>query len=146
MRMWMINPVILCDKHLRGEYVECLMFIGTFKRKLNIPGYVRNNLVEPLSIIDRFYELKNELIRREFNPTKNLDFDVCLLEYLKPEWLHAQVNVVNSLDDLIRRCDICCQKYEYLIDYNYIYKKDIEFTNQTYSRKEWENKKELNNV
>jgi hypothetical protein len=76
MRMWMINPVILCDKHLRGEYVECLMFIGTFKRKLNIPGYVKNNLVEPLSIIDRFYELKNELIRREFNPTKDLDFDI----------------------------------------------------------------------
>lgn len=138
MRMWMVDPHILCDKHLRGEYVECLMFIGTFKRKMNIPGYVKNNLVEPLSIIDRFDVLKTEMIRRGFNAQKNMEFEICLLDYLKPEWLWNEVNIVNSLDDLIRRCHVCALRYQIKTERNDIIGKDKEVTNVTYNRNEWQ--------
>lgn len=144
MRMWMVDPCILCDKHLKGEFVEHFMFVGTFKRKLRIQGYVQKNLVEPLSLLDRFDLLKNEMIRRNFNATKELDFELCLLDYLKKEWLFNQVNIVNALDDLIRRCEVCTARYQLYIDYNYICKRDNEvfkyFPNLTpYSRKKWEN-------
>lgn len=120
MRQWMVDPRILCDKHLRGEYVEHLMFLGTFKRKMNIPGYVNNNLVEPLSLIERFDILKNEMIRRNFNAKKDLDFELCLLDYLKPEWLWNQIDVVDALDNLIRRCHICAARYMVLIETDWI--------------------------
>lgn len=137
MRMWMVDPHILCDKHLRGEYVEHLMFVGTFERKMNIPGYVKKNLVEPLSIIDRFDILKVEMIRRGFNAQKTLDFDICLLDYLKPEWLWNEVKVVFALDDLIRRCPVCALRYKYIVEDDFIPGKDKEITNMTYSRAEW---------
>lgn len=141
MRMWMIDQHILCDKHLRGEYVECAMFVGTFKRKLNIPGYVRNNLVEPLSILDRFDILKSEMLRRDFNAKKILDFDICLLDYLKPEWLFNEVDVVSSLDDLIRRCPVCAKRYRSIIEDDIIPCRDTDITNITFSRKKWKQSK-----
>lgn len=140
MRMWMVDPHILCDKHLRGEYVECLMFVGTFKRKMNIPGYVNNNLVEPLSIIERFDILKSEMIRREFDAQKELDFDICTLDYLKKEWLYHKVNILNALDDLIRRCPICALRYQYKIEDDIITKRDKDITSSTYSRNEWQSR------
>ena len=32
MRQWMVDPRLLCRKHLLGEHVENHMFIGTLKR------------------------------------------------------------------------------------------------------------------
>ena len=120
MRMWMVDPRILCRKHLAGEKVELLMFLGTFKRKLNIPGYVKNNLVEPLSILDRYDELVTEFNRRGMNNNVELDFELCLLNYLKPEWRNYEVNIVNALDDLIRRCPICAARYQVIIETDWI--------------------------
>ena len=28
MRMWMVNPGFMCNKHLLGEHVECHMLVG----------------------------------------------------------------------------------------------------------------------
>ena len=38
MRMWMIDPTMLCTKHLLGEHVELHMFVGTINKnkKLNL--------------------------------------------------------------------------------------------------------------
>lgn len=105
---------------------------------MNIPGYVRNNLVEPLSIIDRFDILKEEMLRRGFNAEKELDFDICLLDYLKKEWLWNQINIVNALDDLIRRCPICALRYQLKTENDIVAGKDKEITNKTYSRDEWQ--------
>ena len=148
MRMWMVDPYILCGKHLRGEYVEHLMFLGTFKRKMKISGYVKNNLVEPLSLIDRFDSLKNEMIRRGFNATKTLDFNLTLLEYLPKEWLYYKVDVVKSLDDLIRRCPICAARYLVLVETDWIplLDSDVEFITGgiQYSRDSWRRRVILN--
>jgi len=67
MRMWMVNPKILCQKHLFGEHVELHMFIGTLKRKISISGYIENNLLEILSIEQRHSELLTEIIDRKYN-------------------------------------------------------------------------------
>ena len=142
MRMWMVDPVVLCDKHLKGEYVEHLMFLGTFQRRLRIKGYVEKNLVEPLSLIERFDQLKVEMLRRNYNATKELDFISCLLDYLPKEWRNNQVDVVKSLDDLIRRCPVCAARYLVTIEADWIPTRDsdvIEITQgKTYSRYKWQ--------
>ena len=126
MRQWMVDPRILCDKHLRGEYVEHLMFLGTFKKQMNIPGYVKNNLVEPLSLIDRFDVVKAEMLRRGFKAVKTLDFPIELLDYLKPEWRNNEIDVVDALDNLIRRCHICAARYMVLVETDWVPLKDSD--------------------
>lgn len=139
MRMWMLDPRIMCRKHLAGEKVELLMFVGTFKKRMNIPGYVKNNLVEPLSLLDRYDELVNEFHRRGMNNNKDIDFELTLLDYLKPEWKYAIVNKVNALDDLIRRCPVCAARYQVLVEADWIPIKDSDVNEMTngieYNRK-----------
>jgi hypothetical protein len=137
--MWMTNPLIQCDKHLKGEYVECLMFIGTFKRKLNIKGYIEKNLVEPLSIIERFDLIKAEMLRRGFNAVKELDFDICLLDYLNPDYIRNVIDGHSSFVDLITRCPVCYARNQFFLENENIFpKRDYEFTDLKYSRQSWQ--------
>ena len=36
MRMWMIDPKLLCRKHLLGEHLEIHMFVGTINKGINV--------------------------------------------------------------------------------------------------------------
>ena len=45
MRMWMVDPKIMCRKHLLGEHVEHHMFVGTINKRISIVGYLRDNLL-----------------------------------------------------------------------------------------------------
>ena len=47
MRMWMVDPSLLCRKHLLGEHLECHMFVGTINKNISIKGYIKNGLCEP---------------------------------------------------------------------------------------------------
>lgn len=115
MRMWMVDPRILCRKHLLGEHVECSMFTGTFRKRLQINGYIKNNLIEPLSLLDRHDALEEEILRRGMKHNSPFDFDICLLDYLKDK-KHVTVNPMLALDDLIRRCPVCRSRYQLLIE------------------------------
>lgn len=121
MRQWMINPIILCDKHLLGEHVEHHMFIGTFKKKLKINGYIQNNLVEPMSIIPRHNILAWELIRRKILKTNKYSqihktwinesefYDI--IQYLPNEQINYKINKINAINDLLNRCLLCQSRY-----------------------------------
>jgi hypothetical protein len=52
------------------------MIIGTLKKKKSIAGYVRNNLLEPLSLLERHEELKNEMVRRGLKHKSEIDVDL----------------------------------------------------------------------
>lgn len=67
MRMWMIDPKMLCDQHLLGEHVELHMFVGTINAGKSIDGYLKNGLLEPNKIRERHNELKNEMTERGMN-------------------------------------------------------------------------------
>ena len=63
MRMWLVDPKILCQKHLCGEHVEMHMFLGTLKKGKKIDGFLKNNLFEPRVLHKRHEELKEEMIK-----------------------------------------------------------------------------------
>jgi hypothetical protein len=67
MRMWNINPRILCRRHLLGEHLEMHMFKGTFEKGKSIEGYLERGLVNLGQIKTRHDELVKEMIKRGFN-------------------------------------------------------------------------------
>ena len=128
MRQWMCNPLMLCQKHLGGEHVESHMFIGTFKQKKRIFGYIKNNLVEPLSIPNRHNVLAWELVRRsliksngEFYTPHETWIDEKeypkLIEYLPDEIINYKIDKEKAVNDLLNRCTKCQNRALKLIEY-----------------------------
>ncbi len=111
MRMWMVNPKILCRKHLLGEHVEHHMFIGTLAEGKSIAGYLANNLMEPTKLYSRHEQLAAEMQARGYNHKSPLR--VIMIEMTSKE-IAARVDVGSSLADLLGRCPECANRYQEL--------------------------------
>ena len=112
MRMWMCDPKIMCQKHLCGMHVEMHMFVGTMKRKKKIDGFLKNNCLEPLMLKKLHDNVANEMKCRGYNhnsPLTEEDFQESLL-YLDECRLNHKINCDDSLNELIKRCEICNEK------------------------------------
>lgn len=107
MRMWMIEPKILCRKHLLGEHVELHMLVGSIKRKKRLDGFVRNGLLELGSLAERHNDLVAEMTKRGYNHASPLD--VPDISYLSNNVVDAKVDREAALKDLLERCDECKQ-------------------------------------
>lgn len=113
MRMWMTDPRIQCKDHLLGEHLEMHMFVGTLRRFTDVSGYLRNNLLEPLSLRARHDELVVEMERRGYNHKSPLkDFP---LEHLTEERIQTQIDRLASFEELINRCPKCAERYNALM-------------------------------
>jgi hypothetical protein len=110
MRQWHVNPKFLCDKHLFGEHVEHHMLAGTINKGVKISGYIKNNLVEPLSLQSRHDELVNEIVSRGFNHRSVLpEID---LSGLPSEHLNYKIDRESAALDLFGRCEKCRKRKE----------------------------------
>lgn len=99
MRMWSVDPELLCQKHLLGEHVEMHAFIGTLKKGKSIQGYIDKALVNPAGIIARHDVLAEELTRRGMNHKSPIPI-------IKPPPAHP-IPVKHNLNELSRRCKRC---------------------------------------
>jgi len=117
MRMWMVDPVIMCRKHLLGEHVEHHMFIGTINKGVSIKGYVRDNLMEPAALFTRHDELVEEMEKRGY------DHKSPLAEHIgvAPEDYGIRVDVDRSLAELVRRCPECRSRAETIVNWHGYY-------------------------
>jgi len=121
MRMWMVDPQILCRKHLLGEHVEIHMFVGTIFKGKSLAGYVKNNLVQPRSILNRHDELVREFSKRGYrhnstlvNPTEFAARSIFMekIEGLLPgDVFFAVVDDRLALQELLSRCFNCSERY-----------------------------------
>lgn len=73
MRMWMVDPRIMCKQHLLGEHAEIQMFIGTISRGKSVRGYLEKGLLEVHSLYARHEELVEEMKRRGYNHSSGID-------------------------------------------------------------------------
>lgn len=110
MRMWMVNPKILCRRHLLGEHVETHMFGGALRKKMSMLGYVQNNLFEPRSLLSRHNRLAEEMKNRGMIHKSKLRFHNS--RYLPPLQRDAKVNKKSALKDLLSRCPECSKRYK----------------------------------
>ena len=105
MRMWMVDPKIMCAKHLLGEHVEMHMFMGCIKKGKSIKGYIEKSLCDPSRIIERHNELSKEMERRGMNHKSPLgSIDDTFHEILNE--CHP-IEETFSLTELLNRCDEC---------------------------------------
>ncbi len=106
MRQWMVDPKLLCRKHLLGEHVEHHMFMGTIKKGISVEGYLRDGLLEPRKLHQRHEELVVEMERRGYNHKSPLpDVDTSHLR-------DGKISIERNIEDLRNRCDECAKRIE----------------------------------
>jgi hypothetical protein len=101
MRMWLVDPTIMCRNHLLGEHVEIHMFIGAIDRGQSVKGYLQNGLLEIHSLYMRHEELVEEMKRRGYSHFSDLD----------KRWKFASklgyIDIKRNLEELVKRCPKC---------------------------------------
>jgi Pyrimidine dimer DNA glycosylase len=103
MRQWLVDPKLLCRKHLLGEHVESHMFLGTIKKGISVNGYVSTGLFDPAKLYSRHDELVTEMLRRGYGHYSDLEvIDISKCTTLKP-----CIDVEANLRDLFNRCSEC---------------------------------------
>jgi hypothetical protein len=113
MRMWMVNPKMMCRNHLLGEHLEIHMFLGTLRERKKIDGFINNNLLEPRSLFQRHDELVNEMQRRGYNHKSPIKEEECFcISHLTNEQQYHEINRSSAFSDLIMRCPECHYRYK----------------------------------
>ena len=111
MRMWNVDPRLLCRQHLLGEHLEMHMFQGEVRKGVSLKGYIRKGLVEVHNIRKRHDILSEELLRRGYKHNSPM--------YPAPFYKAGAVDQATSIRELCSRCTRCKenikQDFEYKI-------------------------------
>lgn len=99
MRMWMVNPELLCRKHLLGEHVEVHMLAGTIVKGNSLAGFLAKRLLAPQYMHSRHKALSTEMVKRGYNHNSPMPEVVTRLRGL--------VDLDESRAELLRRCPEC---------------------------------------
>jgi len=101
MRLWMVNPKMLCKRHLLAEHFECHTFAGTILKGKTITGYINNGLLEPGKVKSRHKELVKEMNFRGYN-------HISELQSFSSEGLpEGKINILENVELLRERCPEC---------------------------------------
>ncbi|MGE5436411.1 MAG: pyrimidine dimer DNA glycosylase/endonuclease V [Syntrophothermus sp.] len=101
----MVNPELMCDKHLLGEHGELHKFLHNWQKQQTMTKRILDNAIEPKSYKKRHDQLAAELLRRNFNhqsPIEQPDFS-----YLPVEEQNFIIDVNNNYLRLVERCEKC---------------------------------------
>lgn len=101
MRMWMVHPECLCDRHLLGEHSEIHMLAGAVRKGKRLNGYLAAGQLAPQHANSRHRELAFELHRRGFAHRSPLAVQV------RPVVPWGVVDANASSRDLANRCAAC---------------------------------------
>ena len=100
MRMWLVDPKIMCKNHLLGEHLELHMLAGCLRKGKNIRGYIEGGLVDPSALLKRHDELVSEMKYRGYNHFSPI-------EELPHNLVKGQINPEENKLELIDRCSKC---------------------------------------
>ena len=107
MRMWLIDPKILCKNHLLGEHNELHKLVGAINKGKNLKGYYEKKLVDPMLMYFRHHQLVREMLDRNYNHKSELP----LINY-KDVPYDIRIDLDKNLLDLLSRCEECRKRYE----------------------------------
>lgn len=106
MRMWGIDPNLLCKQHLLGEHGEIHKHRHNFVKKHKITKRISPIVqIEPENMQKRHNELALEMLKRGYN--HNSPYEQPDISYLIPEERYAKIDINISISDLINRCPEC---------------------------------------
>lgn len=110
MRMMMVNPKMMCNSHLLGNWHEVFMIVGAIRKGTKLDGYFAHNCLEIKAIPQWYAHLKFEMERRGMHPVKELPLNYDY-SYLGDK-VDIKVDVHKSKCDLMQRCDECRKRIE----------------------------------
>jgi len=105
MRMWMVDPKIMCRNHLLGEHAEMHLFVWNIDRQHSVEGYIAKGLLETHNLYARHAELAQELRRRGYHHNSELDVKWKLTEKA------GSIDKKRNLLELIDRCAKCRERH-----------------------------------
>ena len=105
MRMWNVNPKLLCQKHLCGEHLETHMFYGTLKKKISVKGYLEKGLLEIHNLRIRHNILAEEMNNRGYKHNSEFPNDFIPYEC-------GKVNIEDNIRILKEKCPECKKRIE----------------------------------
>ncbi len=104
MRMWPVDPKIMCRSHLLGEHVEMHMFAGSIRKGISMKGYATTGLLDTRLLQSRHDRLAAELVRRGYNHASPLDY--------RDNLKIGSVDRNRSRAELLSRCAECVKRTE----------------------------------
>lgn len=109
MRMWGLDPRILCSRHLVGEHGELHLFIWCLVRHRRLEGYTTRGLMDIRLMVKRHRELADEMHHRGMaHNSKISDSDkVAIKEFIKSHPNTGFVDLQRNLYALRERCAAC---------------------------------------
>ena len=111
MRMWMVDPKILCKKHLLGEHSEIHKHRHNFVKGHSVAGRISPIVqVEPSSTGSRHDELAEEMLRRGYNHKS--PFEQPDISHYNDNVINVKVNLDVSIADLCARCEDCRERHD----------------------------------
>lgn len=104
MRMWNIEPRLMCMKHLVAEHLEMHMFATALLTGRNIAGFIRKGLVDTGKVQERHDLLAEELgIRRGSHKSPLLFFST---------YVEGYVDADVTREVLLSRCKDCAERIQ----------------------------------
>jgi Pyrimidine dimer DNA glycosylase len=100
MRLWGIDPALLCKRHLLGEHFETHTFRGAIVSGRSLAGYVARGLVDTSILKAHHDRLAAELVRRGYKHSSEFE-DLPRTEYV------GRIDVEKNLAELAARCPNC---------------------------------------
>jgi hypothetical protein len=110
MRMWMIDPKLMCMQHLLGEHGEIHKHRHNFVKGHSIAGRIEGNAVEPMAMKSRHDELEAEIVRRAIEAGRKppcSPFEQPDLSAYPEEQRVYRIDVDASMEMLVERCEDC---------------------------------------
>lgn len=105
MRMWNIEPRLLCEKHLIQEHSDMHEIVFRFQLGLEVVGFVRDGSIDPTGVYVRHLNLEAEMTRRgatKFSPISFVQWRAL------SQWYGSQlIDVGQSLTELKNLCEAC---------------------------------------
>lgn len=106
MRMWMIEPRLLCRQHLLGEHSEIHKHRHNFVKQHSIRG--RHGQIEPMAMEKRHDSLAAEMVNRGYKHQS--PYKQPCLDHLEDIDRLGKVNRLESMRELANRCCDCSER------------------------------------
>jgi len=103
MRMWMIDPRLLCRQHLLGEHRELHYLEGHLRNGNNVTWAVERGFVDPSKLKTRHAELVREFKRRGYNHNSPVG-------WLPRKLATGKIDLEYNRVDLRERCARCAER------------------------------------
>ena len=106
--MWLVDPQVMCRKHLLGEHLDMHTLVGTIARGKSLAGYVAKGLIDTTQIQSRHDALAQEMLARGYYHHSPL--------VMPPVAAMGRVDSLASVKELARRCELCASRQNGVVD------------------------------